>query len=224
MNKNHIRGVEISRHGQNRVPDPHTGKTAKRTCLVIAGSYFHPDSYGYRAGKSAHQAIAKTRERCWHMDWVIDLDIKGFFDNLEHGLIMKALRRHTDEDWIHLYVRRWLEAPEAAAGNLGEKLISLNAVDHPNGTITTKTEHFLKAKRGRGQKKHPGWKAMKLCQNLSGSLLKTIAKYFGMKTYATVSITIARLKQEMEVNRMLVDDYNGISIDITPSCTIVLLI
>ena len=85
--------------------------------------YFHPDSYGYRAGKNAHQAIAKTRARCWRMDWVIDLDIKGFFDNLDHDLIMKALRRHTDEHWIHLYVRRWLEAPEAATGKQGEKRI-----------------------------------------------------------------------------------------------------
>ena len=72
--------------------------------------YFHPDSYGYRPGKSAIQAVGMTRKRCWHNDWVLDLDIKGFFDNINHKLMMKLLRRHTDLRWIHLYVERWLKA------------------------------------------------------------------------------------------------------------------
>jgi len=72
---------------------------------------FHPDSYGYRPGKSALDAVAACRERCWHSDWVIDLDIKGFFDNLDHGLVLKAVAHHTDQKWILLYVRRWLKAP-----------------------------------------------------------------------------------------------------------------
>ena len=72
--------------------------------------HFHPDSYGYRPGKSAHQAIGQARKRCWHNDWVLDLDIKGFFDNIDHSLLLKALRRHTDERWILLYTERWLQA------------------------------------------------------------------------------------------------------------------
>ncbi len=72
--------------------------------------HFHPDSYGYRPGKSAHQAIGQARKRCWRNDWVLDLDIKGFFDNIEHSLLLKALRRHTRERWILLYVERWLQA------------------------------------------------------------------------------------------------------------------
>ena len=72
---------------------------------------FHPDSYGYRPGKSALDAVAACRQRCWRSDWVIDLDIKGFFDNLDHGLILKAVRFHTDIRWLHLYVERWLRAP-----------------------------------------------------------------------------------------------------------------
>lgn len=72
--------------------------------------HFHPDSYGYRPGKSAHQALGQARERCWRNDWVLDLDIKGFFDNIDHSLLLKALRRHTDERWILLYIERWLEA------------------------------------------------------------------------------------------------------------------
>lgn len=73
--------------------------------------YFHPDSYGYRPGKSAHDAIGVARQRCWRYNWCVDLDIKGFFDNLDHELVMRAVRKHTDSKWILLYVKRWLKAP-----------------------------------------------------------------------------------------------------------------
>lgn len=73
--------------------------------------HFHPDSYGYRPGKSALDAVGKARKNCWKYDWVLDLDIKGFFDNIDHDLLMKAVRHHTDEKWILLYVKRWLKAP-----------------------------------------------------------------------------------------------------------------
>lgn len=72
--------------------------------------HFHPDSYGYRPGKSALDAVAVTRQRCWRRNWVIDLDIKGFFDNLDWDLVMRAVRHHTDVPWILLYVERWLRA------------------------------------------------------------------------------------------------------------------
>lgn len=72
---------------------------------------FHEDSYGYRPGKSALEAVGVARKRCWRQNWCIDLDIKGFFDNLDHELMMKAVRFHTKEKWIHLYVERWLKAP-----------------------------------------------------------------------------------------------------------------
>lgn len=72
---------------------------------------FHKDSYGYRPKRSALQAVGKCRERCWKNDWVIDLDIKSFFDTLDHELVMRVVRRHTDLTWIHLYVERWLKAP-----------------------------------------------------------------------------------------------------------------
>lgn len=73
--------------------------------------HFHEDSYGYRPGKSALDAVGVTRQRCWRRDWVIDLDIKGFFDNLRWDLVMRALEHHTDVPWILLYVERWLRAP-----------------------------------------------------------------------------------------------------------------
>ena len=84
---------------------------------------FHEDSYGYRPNKSAHDALGKARERCWKYDWVIDLDIQGFFDNIEHELIMKAVKRHTNSKWILLYIERWLKAPvELADGTVEQRI------------------------------------------------------------------------------------------------------
>jgi retron-type reverse transcriptase len=73
--------------------------------------HFHPDSYGYRPCKSAIDAVGVARKRCWEYDWVLDLDIKGFFDNIDHELLMRAVRKHTDCRWILLYIKRWLKAP-----------------------------------------------------------------------------------------------------------------
>jgi group II intron reverse transcriptase/maturase len=72
---------------------------------------FHPDSYGYRPGKSAKAAVAVTRKRCWRYDWVVEFDIKGAFDNIDHALLLKAVRHHIKERWILLYIERWLIAP-----------------------------------------------------------------------------------------------------------------
>ena len=72
---------------------------------------FHPDSYGYRPGRSAHDALAVTRRRCWEKNWVIDLDIRAFFDSVPHELLLKAVAHHTDERWVLLYIERWLKAP-----------------------------------------------------------------------------------------------------------------
>lgn len=73
--------------------------------------HFHKDSYGYRPGKSAIDAVSITRQRCWRYDWVLEFDIKGLFDNLRHDLLLKALRKHTDCPWVILYIKRWLVAP-----------------------------------------------------------------------------------------------------------------
>ena len=72
---------------------------------------FHKDSYGYRVNKSAIDAVGKVRERCWRYDYVIEFDIKGLFDNIDHELLMKAVELHTKEKWMKLYIRRWLTAP-----------------------------------------------------------------------------------------------------------------
>jgi len=86
-------------------------------------SVFHPDSYGYRPKRSARQAISRARKRCWKHDWVVDMDIKGFFDNIPHDLMMRAVIKHTREKWVLLYVERWLKAP----------------VQLPNGEIEART-------------------------------------------------------------------------------------
>jgi Retron-type reverse transcriptase len=72
---------------------------------------FHPDSYGYRPGRSAHDALAVARRRCWKQDWVLDLDVRAFFDSVPHDLLLKAVAHHTDERWVLLYIARWLTAP-----------------------------------------------------------------------------------------------------------------
>ena len=71
---------------------------------------FHANSYGYRPGKSAKDAVATARKRCWKHDWVLDLDIQGFFDNLDWSLLMKAVRKHAQCAWVELYIQRWLQA------------------------------------------------------------------------------------------------------------------
>ncbi len=90
-----------------------------RVAQVVAKMYlepvlepnFHQDSYGYRPGKSAIQAVEVTRRRCWKYDWVLEFDIKGLFDNINHDLLMRAVRKHTDCKWMLLYIERWLKAP-----------------------------------------------------------------------------------------------------------------
>lgn len=77
----------------------------------ILDACFHVDSYGYRPHKSAKEALAIARVRCWQYDWVLKLDIRSFFDNLDHSLLLRALRHHTDCKWVLLYVERWLKAP-----------------------------------------------------------------------------------------------------------------
>jgi RNA-directed DNA polymerase len=72
---------------------------------------FHEDSYGYRPGRSAHQALRVCRERCWRQDWVLDLDLKSFFDSVPWDLVLKAVAHHTDQRSVLLYVERWLKAP-----------------------------------------------------------------------------------------------------------------
>jgi group II intron reverse transcriptase/maturase len=83
---------------------------------------FHPDSYGYRPGKSAHQAVEKAKGRCWRRPWVLDMDIKAFFDTIDHELLMRAIDKHVELKWQRMYIKRWLKAP----------------VEHPGGRLESR--------------------------------------------------------------------------------------
>ncbi len=85
---------------------------------------FHPDSYAYRPGRSALDAVGVARKRCWAADWVIDLDIRGFFDSLDHDLVERAVAHHIDLPWVRLYIGRWLRA----------------SVQRPDGTLEPRTK------------------------------------------------------------------------------------
>lgn len=74
-------------------------------------TYFHEDSYGYRPNKSALGAISVTRKRCWKWDWVVEYDIQGLFDNINHELLMKKVKKHSSQKWVILYIERWIKAP-----------------------------------------------------------------------------------------------------------------
>ena len=113
-----VRGVEIPKKaGGSRILGVPT--VADRIAQTVVKMYlepevepmFHPDSYGYRPKRSALDAVEACRKRCWKYDWVIDLDIRAFFDSIDHDLMLKAVSRHTDERWILLYIERWLKAP-----------------------------------------------------------------------------------------------------------------
>ena len=113
-----VKAVTIPKSdGTDRVPGvPTVADRIAQTVAVMVlepelEKVFHADSYGYRPGRSAHQALSVTRKRCWNYDWVLEYDIRGLFDNIDHDLLFKALRRRTDEKWVLLYVERWLVAP-----------------------------------------------------------------------------------------------------------------
>ncbi len=114
-----VKAVEIPKAGGRGVRVLGVPTVADRIAQTVAAMYlervvepiFHPDSYGYRPGRSALDAVGTCRERCWRNDWVIDLDVQAFFDSVDHSLLLKAVERHTDQQWVLLYVKRWLVAP-----------------------------------------------------------------------------------------------------------------
>jgi RNA-directed DNA polymerase len=125
-----VKAVEIPKAGGKGVRVLGVPTVADRVAQTVARMYlepkvepiFHPDSYGYRPKKSALDAVGTCRQRCWRADWVIDLDIKAFFDSVPWELILKAVEHHTDQRWVLLYVRRWLAAPvQQSDGGLVER-------------------------------------------------------------------------------------------------------
>ena len=125
-----VRAVEIPKpHGGGTriLGIPTVGDRIAQTVVALTlevrtEAIFHDDSYGYRPGRSALDAVKKCRERCWKKDWVIDLDVAKFFDSVDHDLMVKAVEVNTDQKWVVLYVKRWLTAPlQLADGTLVER-------------------------------------------------------------------------------------------------------
>lgn len=98
------------------VADRVAQEVVRRYLEPLLEPVFHPDSYGYRSGRSAIAAIRTARQRCWRSDWVLDIDIKGFFDSIDHELLLRAVRKHTNCAWVLLYVERWLKSPAMLEG------------------------------------------------------------------------------------------------------------
>lgn len=92
---------------------------------------FHPNSFGYRPRRSAHQAVKTAKKRCWKNHWAIDLDIKGFFDNLDHELLMRAVRHHVKSKWVLLYVERWLKAEAIGV----DRVVKIREKGTPQGGV-----------------------------------------------------------------------------------------
>lgn len=125
-----VRAVEIPKKGGTRVLGiPNVVDRVAQTVAVLAleptvEKVFHDDSYGYRPRRSPLDAVAVCRKRCWEKDWVVDLDVKAFFDSVSWDLILRAVARHTDRKWVLMYVERWLKS----------------SMRMPDGTSTERTQ------------------------------------------------------------------------------------
>lgn len=134
-----VKAVEIPKSGGSgtrvlgipTVSDRVAQAVVKSVLEPIVEPVFHEDSYGYRPGRSPLDAVGVCRERCFAQDWVVDLDIAGFFDNVPHGRILRAVEHHTDLPWILLYVRRWLTAPMQRA----DETMEVRDCGTPQGSV-----------------------------------------------------------------------------------------
>lgn len=127
-----VRTVEIAKSsgGKRRLGIPTVGDRIAQTIVKMylepeVEQKFHQDSFGYRPRRQQHHAIALTRERCWKYDWAIEIDIKGYFDNIDHELLLKVLGGHTELKFVLLYIGRWLKAgfqgPDSTTVIIAEK-------------------------------------------------------------------------------------------------------
>src|SRR6202051_4218313 len=93
------------------VADRIAQEVARRYLEPCLEAVFHTDAYGYRPGRSAIDAVRQTRQRCWRYDWVLDVDVRSYFDSIDWELLLRAVRHHTNCPWVLLYIERWLKAP-----------------------------------------------------------------------------------------------------------------
>jgi RNA-directed DNA polymerase len=133
-----VKRVEIKKRGGGTrvlgvptVADRIAQAVVKAYLEPVVEPHFHPDSYGYRPGKSALDAVGVARQRCWRHNWVLNLDLQAFFDTMPHDLVLRAVRKHTDCRWVLLYIERWLKAPV----QLGDGTLEPREKGSPQGSV-----------------------------------------------------------------------------------------
>src|SRR5207244_7126284 len=131
--------------GGRTVADRVAQVVVKRVIEPTLDPVFLADSYGYRPGKSALDAVGVTRERCWKYDWVLEFDIKGLFDNIDHTLLVRAVRKHVTCKWALLYIERWLKAP--MVDEAGESIERSRGMPHA-GVVTPWTQKITSSLTG----------------------------------------------------------------------------
>ena len=149
-----VRAVEIPKDHGGGVRVLGVPNTADRVAQTAAAMLleerlepiFHPDSYGYRPGRSAHDALAVTRRRCWKQDWVLDLDVRAFFDSVPHDLLLKAVAHHTDERWVLLYIEPVAQSPHADAGRDPRGAGEGNPAGFPDLAVAGQPVHALRVR------------------------------------------------------------------------------
>ena len=124
------------------VADRIAQEVARRYLEPRLEAVFHTDAYGYRPGRSAIDAVRQARQRCWRYDWVLDIDVKAYFDSIDWERLLKAVRHHTDCPWVLLYIERWLKAPVQMEDG---SVVPRTAGTPQGGVITPRTQKVTSA-------------------------------------------------------------------------------
>jgi len=154
--------------GVPTVSDRVAQMVVKQVIEPTLDSVFLADSYGYRPSKSALDAVGVTRERCWKYDWVLEFDIKGLFDNIDHELLLRAIRKHVTCKWALLYIERWLKAPMMQEDGT---TIKRDRGTPQGGVVTPLTQKVISSSKGQSRVGEQGTRCLTFA--LRGNMFMT---------------------------------------------------